>query len=107
MTLFLAGHETTAFALAWTIDLLGCNPEARARLEAEVDAALGGRAPDASDADRLPYARRVLAEGMRLYPPAWTLARQAVEDVALGGFVLPAGGTAMLPQWVIHRDPRH
>ncbi|BDG04369.1 cytochrome P450 [Anaeromyxobacter oryzae] len=105
MTIFLAGHETTGDALAWTIDLLGRNPGARARLEAEVDAVLGGRPPAPADVDRLPYARRVLTEGMRLYPPAWTLARQAIADVPLGGFVLPARATAMLPQWVIHRDP--
>jgi cytochrome P450 len=106
MTIFLAGHETTANALAWAIDLLGRNAGARSRLEAEADAVLAGRPPEAADAARLPVARRVLAESMRLYPPAWTLARQALRDVRVGGFVLPAGATAMASQWVIHRDAR-
>jgi cytochrome P450 len=105
MTIFLAGHETTANALAWTIDLLGRHPEVERHLHVEVDAVLGGRTPAAADVPRLEYVRRVLTESMRLYPPAWTVARRAVEDVPLAGFVLPTGASAVMSQWVIHRLP--
>src|SRR5262249_35805942 len=75
-TLFLAGHETTANALAWSGHLLALHPEAGARLHAELDGVLAGRDPEADDLPRLPYTRAVLAESMRLYPPAWTIGRE-------------------------------
>jgi cytochrome P450 len=81
MTIFLAGHETTANALTWCWFLLSQHPEAEARLHAELDAVLGGRPPAPGDAARLPYARAVLAESMRLYPPAWVIGRRAIGAV--------------------------
>jgi cytochrome P450 len=107
VTLFAAGHETTANALTFTLWLLARHPDVAARLAAEVDAALGpDRPPGIDDLDRLPYARAVLAESMRLYPPAWIQGRQAVEDCAVGGYRVPAGTVVFVSQWVTHRDPR-
>ena len=106
MTLFTAGHETTANALTFTWHLLAHHPEVQARLHAEVDAALGDRLPARADVDRLPFARRVVAESMRLYPPAWAVGRQAKEPVEVGGFALPAGAVVLTSQWVTHHDPR-
>lgn len=106
MTIFLAGHETTANALTWTWFLLSQNPEAEARLHAEVDEALGGRPPAAGDLPRLRYAEMVLAESMRLYPPAWAVGRQALEEFPLGDYTVPAGSMVLMSQWVAHRDAR-
>jgi cytochrome P450 len=106
LTLFLAGHETTANALAWSWHLLAANPEAEARLHAEVDAVVGDRLPTADDYPRLPYTRAVFAESMRLYPPAWTVGREPLEDFAAGGYRIPAGTVVMMSPWVVHRDPR-
>jgi cytochrome P450 len=105
ITIFLAGHETTANALAWTWYLLARNPEAESRLHAEVDA-LGGRAPTAADLPRLPWTEMVLAESMRLYPPAWIIGRRAIAPYAVGGFDVPRGSIVVVSQWVTHRDPR-
>ena len=85
MTLFGAGHETTAAALMWTWYLLSQNPAAEARLLEELDSVLGGRAPELDDLAHLPYTERVIKEAMRLYPPAWSITRQAVADVEIGG----------------------
>lgn len=113
MTLFTAGHETTANALTFTWRLLARHPEVADRLYAEADAALGGRDPTAADLDALPFARAVVAESMRLYPPAWVLMREASADVEVGGgggpgkgVLLPAGSVSVVSQWVTHRDPR-
>jgi cytochrome P450 len=106
MTLFLAGHETTANGLTWTFYLLSQNPEAEARLFSELDEALEGRPPTLEDLPRLAYAERVFAESMRLYPPAWGLGRRALEDVPLGPYVLVRDSNVALSAWVIHRDPR-
>ncbi|HEU4456661.1 MAG TPA: cytochrome P450 [Longimicrobium sp.] len=106
LTLFLAGHETTANALAWSWHLLAAHPEAEARLHAEVDAVVGGRLPTADDYPRLPYARAVFAESMRLYPPAWAIGREPLEDFAAGGYRIRAGTVVMMSPWVVHRDPR-
>jgi len=106
ITIFLAGHETTANALAWTWYLLALDPEAEARLHAEVDAALGGRAPTAADLPKLPWTEMVLAESMRLYPPAWIIGRRAIEPLAIGGFDVPKNSIVVVSQWVTHRDPR-
>ena len=106
ITLFLAGHETTASSLSWTWWLLAQNPRVEARLHAELDEVLGGRAPSMDDLARLPYTANVITESMRLYPPAWGLARVVVEDHELGGYPIRKGmGVAMAP-WVVHRDPR-
>ena len=106
MTLLLAGHETTANALTWSWFLLARHPRQRARLVAEVDAVLAGREPTTEDMTVLPYTRAVLAEAMRLYPPAWSLGRRLVADVVVDGWTLPAGSLAVASQWVLHRDPR-
>lgn len=107
MTLFLAGHETTALALTWSIGLLLENPAAMRAIEGEVAQVLAGRAPDIDDLDNLPYTAAVLKEAMRIYPPAWILARQANDDVDIGGVTIPRGAFVTLPQWVTHRDARY
>jgi cytochrome P450 len=101
MTLFLAGHETTANALSWTLYLLGQNPEARSRVEAEIDAL--GRVPSYDDLERLPFTLAVLKESMRLYPPAYLLGRQATESVTIGGRPLRRGSLLMINVLGIHR----
>jgi cytochrome P450 len=106
MTLFLAGHETTANALTWTWYLLAQNPQVEQLLAAEVDSVLAGRAPTLADLPRLPYVEMVVKESMRLYPPAWGFGRRALEDFELGGYRIPAGTNIFLTQWVTHRDSR-
>jgi cytochrome P450 len=106
LTLFLAGHETTANALAWSWYLLALHPEAEARFHAEVDAVLGDRLPGAQDLPDLPYTRQIFAESMRLYPPAWAVSRRSIEPVTIGGYPVPAGTGVLASQWVAHRDPR-
>ncbi len=106
MTIFLAGHETTANALTWTWYLLSQHPDVEARFHAEVDAALGGKLPTADDLPTLPYTRMVLAESMRLYPPAWILGRRALGPFEAGGFEIPARSIVLASQYVTHRDPR-
>jgi cytochrome P450 len=108
VTLLLAGHETTANALTWTLYLLARHPEAQERLAAEVDAVLGisgDRAPTAEDLTALPFTERVLREAMRLYPPIWAIERRAVEADTIGGFQIPAGSTVVVSPWVTHRHP--
>jgi cytochrome P450 len=106
VTLLMAGHETTANALTWTCYLLAQHPEVAARLEAEVGAVVGNRFPSAEDAPRLTYTRSVIAEGMRLYPPAWIMERMAQEDFEAGGHRIPAGTIVYASQYLVHRDPR-
>ena len=106
MTIFLAGHETTANALAWTWHLLAQHPDVEGRLHQEMDAALDRRPATAADAARLPYARMVLAESMRLYPPAWAVGRRALEDVEIGGYTIPKGTVVLFSQYLLHRDAR-
>jgi cytochrome P450 len=106
ITLLLAGHETTALALAWLWHVLANHAEVQERVAAEVAAVLGGRLPTAADRNRLPYVRQVVQESMRLYPPSWGLARRAVADCAIGGYRIPAGTAVMVSQWLAHRDPR-
>lgn len=107
MTIFLAGHETTANALTWTWYLLSQNPEAEARLHEEIDRVLAGRLPDFDDVAKLKYTEMVLAESMRLYPPAWALGRLAIEDFEIGGYVVPRKSLVLMSQYVMHRDPRY
>ncbi len=104
MTLLLAGHETTAVALAWTWALLAEHPDVEARLWAEVDALDGP--PAFEDLGRLPYTRQVLAESMRLRPPAWVVGREAARDTALGGVPVEQGSTVLFAPYHIHRDGR-
>ena len=104
MTLLLAGHETTAAALAWTWLLLAQHPDVEARLHAEVDALDGP--PSFEALDRLPYTRQVFAESMRVYPPAWAVGREAARDTTLGGHAVPKGATVLFAPYFLHRDPR-
>lgn len=106
MTLFVAGHETTANALTWTWYLLSQNPEIEAKLHHEIDSVLEGRNPTAADVVRLPYTEMVLAESMRMYPPAWTLGRRVLSDYQIGPYVLPAGSIVLMSPWVMHHDER-
>jgi len=106
MTLFIAGHETTANALTWTWYLLSQNPDVEKRLAAELDSVLAGHTPALADLPRLPYTEMVLKESMRLYPPAWGVGRRALEDFEVGGYRIPAGTNVFLLQWVTHRDAR-
>jgi cytochrome P450 len=104
LTIFLAGYETVANALSWTWLLLGQNPDAEAKLHAEIDAVLGGRLPTLEDLPQLRYAEMVLAESMRLYPPAWAMGRQATCDVEIGPYKLPAGTYILFSQYIIQRN---
>lgn len=104
-TFLLAGHETTANAMCWALALLSAYPSARQQLEAEVDSVLGDREPEAGDADKLPWTRAVVAEAMRLYPPAWTIERNALADDEVAGTVVPAGSLVAIPPYLIHRHP--
>jgi cytochrome P450 len=106
MTLFLAGHETTANALAWTVWLVARHPEVEAKLRAEVAQVLGGRVPEAQDVPRLRYVSQVLDESMRLYPPAWITARECVEPDELMGYHVPRGIIVAMSPYVLHRNPR-
>lgn len=107
-TLLLAGHETTANVLGWTLYLLGRHPEVDARLHAEVRSVLGARTHlEPADADRLLYTRMVITETMRLYPPAWFIGRTALEDVQLGGYTIPSGASVLMSQYVTQRDGRY
>jgi cytochrome P450 len=107
MTLFLAGHETTANALSWALLLLSRNPEVDARLGDEVASALGGRTPTLSDLPRLAYVEHVVTEALRLYPPAWALGREVHEPVELRGVHFPVGEQIWLSPWVMHHDARY
>jgi cytochrome P450 len=107
MTLFLAGHETTAITLSWTWYLLAKNPAAEARLHEELRGVLGGRPPEIADLSRLPYLHALIHEVLRLYPPAYILARVAIAPFRIGEYDFPAGETVLLSQYVMHRDPRY
>jgi cytochrome P450 len=106
MTLFLAGHETTANALSWTWWVLSQNEDAERRMHEELDAVLGGRTPTPADYPKLPYTEMVLAESMRLFPPAWGMGRLAMEDVPLGGWTVPKGAVVIVAPGVTHLDER-
>jgi cytochrome P450 len=107
MTLFLAGHETTALTLAWTWYLLSQNPAAESCLHEELRSALGGRAPQVPDFARLPYLHAVVSEVLRLYPPAYLLARTSIAPCVIAGYDIPAGTTVLTSQWLMHRDNRY
>src|SRR5467141_1892025 len=106
ITLFLAGHETTASTLSWTWWMLAQNPTVEAKLHAELDAVLGDRAPAIEDLPKLVYAGHVITESLRLYPAAWGMARLAVEDHEIAGYPVTKGMGVAMAQWVVHRDPR-
>jgi len=106
ITLFLAGHETTANTLSWTWWLLAQNPAVEKRFHEELDGVLGGRAPTAEDLPRLPYLGHVLTESLRLYPTAWGMARLAAEEHEIAGYPVHTGYGVAFAQWVVHRDAR-
>jgi cytochrome P450 len=106
MTLFLAGHETTALALTFTLRLLSLHPESCVRLHAELDRVLAGRSPSFDDLPQLTYTRAVIDEGMRLYPPAWAIAREPVADVVVCGIQIARGTQVLLSPWIMQRDAR-
>ena len=106
ITIFLAGYETVANALAWTWYLLSQNPECERRFHDEMDRELQDRPPAFEDVPRLRYTEMVLAESMRLYPPAWAMGRYARNDFRLGEFFLPAKTTVLISQFIMHRDAR-
>jgi cytochrome P450 len=107
MTIFLAGHETVANALTWTFYLLSQNNREEYKLHEEVDSVLGqGVSLTAADIPRLGYAKKVLAESLRLYPPAWALGCQAIQECKIGGYTIPTGSTVLISQYITHRDSR-
>lgn len=107
LTVVMAGHETTAKALTWTLYLLDRHPEAVRRARSEVDRVLGGRPPRADDIPDLVETYRVIAESMRLYPPVWLIARRAVGDDVLDGYHVPAGTLVCISPYTLHRHPDH
>src|SRR5262249_5866130 len=106
MTIFLAGHETTANALTWTWYLVNTAPEVEAALHEEVDRVLHGRLPTVADIVSLPYVERVVTEAMRLYPPAWLVGRRALKEYAIGDHVAPARSIIVTSPYVMQRDDR-
>ena len=107
MTLYLAGHETTALTLTWCWYLLSQHPEAEQKLVNEWRRVLNGRAPSADDLSALPYTAAVIHEAMRLYPPVYVLGREAITELELGGYRVKRGYTVLVSQWVNHRDPKY
>jgi cytochrome P450 len=106
MTLFLAGHETTALSLTYALRALAQHPHERERVLAELSSVLGGRAPTMADLPLLRYTRATLDETLRLYPPAWAIGRQPRQDVVVAGIAMPRGTQIIVCPWVMHRDPR-
>ncbi len=107
MTLFLAGHETTALALSWGWYLLATNPEVERRFHAELDEVLAGRLPEVSDLVRLRYTEMIVKETLRLYPPAYAVGREPIEECVIGGYRVPRNTQIFAFQWATHRDPRY
>jgi cytochrome P450 len=107
MTIFLAGHETTANALTWTWTLLARHPEVERTLHTELDSVLASGPLDPDAAARLPYTRMVIAESLRLYPPAWGIGRRAVEDFTIGGYTIARDTVVLVSQFLLHRDARY
>jgi cytochrome P450 len=106
MTFVAAGHETTAHGLAWMYYLLSQTPEARERMEAEVDAVLGGRVPTSEDAEHLPWTTACFQEAMRIYPPVWHVQRVPNEDDVVCGYRIPQNALVLVSIWSTHRDPK-
>ncbi|MEQ9617994.1 MAG: cytochrome P450 [Deltaproteobacteria bacterium] len=106
ITLFLAGQETMANSLTWTFYLISQHPEVERKLHGETGAVLGDRLASVEDLGKLSYTHKVFKEAMRLYPPAWAVARRAINDYEVDGYVIPAGADIFMSQFVVHRDPR-
>jgi cytochrome P450 len=116
MTIFIAGHETTANALTWTFYLLSQYPDAEKKLHDEIDSVLGAtdgnshnssRIPTPDDIPKLQYTEKVLRESMRLYPPVWTMGRYVEKDYPVGEYTIPAGSSILMSQYVMHHDPQY
>ena len=116
MTIFIAGHETTANALTWTFYLLSQYPDVEKKLHDEIDSVLGtidengndvSKIPTAEDIPKLQYTEKVLRESMRLYPPVWTMGRYVENDYHVGEYTIPAGSSILMSQYVMHHDPRY
>lgn len=107
VTMLLAGHDTTALVLTYTLALLSDHPEFEVRIHEEVETVLDGRSPTATDVRALIEIRNVIRESMRLYPPVYATFRRVERDVELGGYLLPEGSLVLLSQWATHRDPRY
>jgi cytochrome P450 len=105
LTFLLAGHETTALALSWTWYLLSGHPQASHRLREELDRVLGRRLPTYADLPSLRYTEQVIKESLRMYPPAWSLAREVHTSFEIGGYVIPAGANLIMSQWIMQRNP--
>ena len=106
ITLFTAGHETTANAMTFAWYLLAQHPDIEGHLHDELQTVLNGRVPTAKDVPLLPYTRAVLAEAMRLYPPAWAVGREVLTECQIGGYTLRPGAVVLVCQWITHRDER-
>jgi cytochrome P450 len=107
MTLYLAGHETTALTLTWSWYLLSQHRHVEDKLVSEWQHVLAGRTPTAKDLQHLPYTAAVIAESMRLFPPVYVIGREATADLELGGYHVKRGYTVLMSQWVNHRDPKY
>jgi cytochrome P450 len=115
MTIFIAGHETTANALTWTFYLLSQNQDVETKLHDEINSVLGdssgnnigSRIPSADDIPKLQYTEKVLRESMRLYPPVWTIGRHVEDDYPIGKYTIPAGSSILMSQYVMHHNPRY
>src|SRR5579875_83856 len=106
MTLLLAGHETTSLALCWTFYLLARHPVVERKLLAEIETVIGEHSPASADLPKLTYAASVLKESLRLYPPAYAMARVALRDCEIGGYRIPRGASVVISPWITHRDSR-
>jgi cytochrome P450 len=107
VTLLVAGYETSANVNTWTLYLIAQSPDADRQLHEEARSLLAGRsAYEAADTERMPYARKAVSEGLRLYPPGWFIGREALADVTIGPYTIPKGGVVLMSQYVMQRDPR-
>ncbi|MCH8318378.1 MAG: cytochrome P450 [Bacteroidetes bacterium] len=107
MTIFVAGHETTANALTWTFYLLSSHPEVEEKLHRELKEVLNGKTPEMEDIPKLKYTLQVIEESMRLFPPAWVIGRRALDDDEIGGFKIKKGDNIIMSPYVMHRDPEY
>jgi cytochrome P450 len=107
VTMFVAGHETTALALTFALHLLSHHPGAERRVHEELEQVLGKRLPTVADLSALPVTQAVIKEAMRLYPPAYGIGREALRDTTLGPFDVPAKTQLLFWQYAVHRDPRY
>jgi cytochrome P450 len=107
MTIFLAGHETTANAMTWTWYLLGGAADVEAKMHDEIDRVLQGRLPTMADIPSLPYVERVVTEAMRLYPPAWIIGRRALAEYRIGPYLAPSGALILVSPYIVQRDARY